>query len=61
MESDWKTLQVKMPISNHIPFQQFWMKLFERFTNAFPILRYLLWFNSCWNKRINGEHCYKRV
>lgn len=28
--------------SHNIPFTQFWMKLFERFPNAFPILRHFL-------------------
>lgn len=41
-ESDWETFSVKMPYSYNMPFIQFWMKLFERFPNAFPILRYLL-------------------
>jgi outer membrane protein assembly factor BamB len=45
-ESDWETLSVTMPFSFEIPFQQFWMKLFERFPNAFPILRYLLRINE---------------
>ncbi len=40
-ESDWGTLSVTMPCSYNIPFQQFWELLFERFPNAFPILRYL--------------------
>jgi hypothetical protein len=41
-ESDWTTLSVTMPYSFNIPFQPFWKKLFERFPNAFPILRHLL-------------------
>jgi hypothetical protein len=41
-ESDWGTLSVTMPCSYNIPFMQFWMKLFERFPNAFPILRHIL-------------------
>jgi hypothetical protein len=41
-ESDWAQLDVTMPFSYNIPFMQFWMKLFEQFPNAFPILRYLL-------------------
>jgi len=39
------TLEVTMPFSHDIPFLQFWMKVFERFPNAFPILRFLLEFN----------------
>jgi len=45
LESDWGTLTVTMPFSYEIPFQQFWVRLLERFPNAFPILRYLLGFN----------------
>lgn len=41
-ESDWGTLSVTMPFSYDIPFQQFWMRILERFPNAFPILRQLL-------------------
>jgi hypothetical protein len=41
-ESDWATLTVTMPCSYIIPFMPFWLKLLERFPNAFPILRYLL-------------------
>jgi C1A family cysteine protease len=41
-KSDWRTLSVKMPISFDIPMLRFWEKLFERFPNSFPILRYLL-------------------
>jgi hypothetical protein len=39
------TLEVTMPFSFNIPFLQFWMRLLERFPNAFPILRFLLEFN----------------
>ena len=39
------TLDVTMPFSYDIPFQQFWMRVLERFPNAFPILRFLLEFN----------------
>lgn len=46
-ESDWANLSVTMPCSYNIPFQQFWMKLLERFPNAFPILRFLLDFDHC--------------
>jgi outer membrane protein assembly factor BamB len=38
----WGTLSVTMPCSYETPFQQFWMRLFDRFSNAFPILRHLL-------------------
>ncbi|HWR27557.1 MAG TPA: FG-GAP-like repeat-containing protein [Candidatus Thermoplasmatota archaeon] len=41
-ESDWGTLSVTMPCSYNIPFQQFWELLFERFPNAFPIVRHLM-------------------
>jgi hypothetical protein len=41
-ESDWGTLSVTMPTSYNISMLQFLDKLFERFPNAFPILRYLL-------------------
>jgi len=41
-ESGWGTLSVTMPYSYNLPFMQFWIKLFERFPNAFPILRHLL-------------------
>jgi outer membrane protein assembly factor BamB len=41
-ESGWGTLSVKMPCSYNIPMQWFWARLFERFPNAFPILRHLL-------------------
>jgi len=41
-ESDWGTLTVTMPYSFNIPHQSFWERLFERFPNAFPILRHLL-------------------
>jgi outer membrane protein assembly factor BamB len=41
-ESDWGTLSVTMPTLYKIPFQQFWMRVLERFPNAFPILRYIL-------------------
>ena len=41
-ESDWKTFSVKMPCSYNIPILRFLEKLFERFPNAFPILRHLL-------------------
>jgi carboxypeptidase T len=41
-ESSWSTLSVKMPYLFTIPFMSFWERLFERFPNAFPILRHLL-------------------
>jgi len=41
-ESDWGTLQVHMPLSYEPPHFQFFDWLFERFPQAFPILRYLL-------------------
>jgi len=41
-ESGWGTLSVTMPTSYNIPFQPFWMKIFERFPHAFPILRHLM-------------------
>jgi FG-GAP repeat/PKD domain len=44
-ESDWGTFSVTMPTSYNIPFQLFWERFFERFPNAFPILRYTL--NQC--------------
>jgi hypothetical protein len=40
-ESDWGALEVKMPVSIHLPFHLFIEKLFERFPHAFPILRFL--------------------
>jgi hypothetical protein len=40
-ESDWGTLAITMPASFNIPIQLFWEKIFERFPNVFPILRYL--------------------
>ena len=39
MESDWGTLRVTMPFPYDIPFTGFLQRLFERFPNAFPILR----------------------
>jgi len=41
-ESDWGTLGVHMPLSYEPPHSRFFEWLFERFPNAFPILRYLL-------------------
>ena len=41
-ESGWGTLSVTMPYSYNLPFMQFWIKLFERFPNAFPLLRHLM-------------------
>ncbi len=42
VESDLKTPSVTMPYSYNIPFMQFWIKLFEQFPHAFPILRQIL-------------------
>jgi len=42
VESDWRTPSVTMPYFYNLPFMQFWMKIFERFPNAFPILQHLL-------------------
>jgi rhodanese-related sulfurtransferase len=41
-ESDWATLTITMPYSYNKPILQFLELLFQRFPNAFPILRYLL-------------------
>jgi PKD repeat protein len=41
-ESDWSTLQVSMPLSYEQPHLRFFERLFERFPNAFPILRQLM-------------------
>ncbi len=41
-ESYWTELIVTMPCSHTIPFHSFWDKLFERFPNAFSLLRDLL-------------------
>jgi hypothetical protein len=41
-ESDWATLTVTMPCSHNRPIPQFFALLFQRFPNAFPILRHLL-------------------
>ncbi len=41
-ESEWSILSVTMPFSYDISFQQFWMRILERFPNAFPLLRHLL-------------------
>lgn len=40
-KSDWATLDVTMPYPYTLPFMQYWIKLLERFPNAFPILRQL--------------------
>jgi hypothetical protein len=39
---EWSTLDVTMPCSYSLSFMQFWERLFERFPNAFPILRHLM-------------------
>jgi hypothetical protein len=41
-ESDWATLTVTMPYSYHNPILQFLEWLFQRFPQAFPILRQML-------------------
>jgi C1A family cysteine protease/PKD repeat protein len=41
-KSEWATLKITMPHSYNIPVQYLWDKLFERFPNAFPILRHLM-------------------
>ena len=41
-EGDWATLTVTMPYTIKPPFQQFFDWLFQRFPNAFPLLRHLL-------------------
>jgi len=41
-ESGWVTLSVTMPFSYMIPMQWLWQRVFERFPNAFPILRHLV-------------------
>ena len=41
-ESDWATLTVTMPYSYNEPIPQFLELLFQRFSNAFPILRQLM-------------------
>ena len=46
-ESSWGTLKVTMPLSYEPPHFRFLDWLFERFPNAFPILRNLLGFNQC--------------
>jgi hypothetical protein len=40
-ESDWTTLAVTMPCSYNISLIQLWIKIQERFTNTFPILRHI--------------------
>jgi hypothetical protein len=42
-EGNWSDpLTVTMPLSNTIPYQKLWERLFERFPHIFPILRHLL-------------------
>jgi hypothetical protein len=42
-ESVWSDpLPIAIPYSYNIPMNQFWMKLLERFPNAFPLLRQLI-------------------
>lgn len=40
-KSAWTNLTVTMPYSYNLPIMQFWMRLFEQFPHAFPILRFL--------------------
>lgn len=40
-ESDWATHKITIPYSYNTPTVFFWEQLFQRFPNAFPILRYL--------------------
>ncbi len=40
-KSDWATLDVTMPYQYPLSFMHYWIKLLERFPNAFPILRQL--------------------
>ena len=40
--SNWGTLKVTMPVSFNKPLLSFWDQLFQRFQNAFPLLRHLL-------------------
>lgn len=42
LESDWGTLTVTMPYSINLPFMHFWERVFQRFPNAFPLLRQLM-------------------
>lgn len=42
VESSWGTLPMNIPISTSIPFPAFWMRVFERVSNAFPFIQYLL-------------------
>ena len=42
VESDWATLTVTMPYSHNNSILQFLESLFQRFPNAFPILRQLI-------------------
>ncbi len=41
-ESGWGQLTVTMPCSYNIPFLYFWERLFQRFPNAFPLLRHMM-------------------
>jgi hypothetical protein len=43
-QSDWGTLVVTMPYSVALPIMNLWEKLFQRFPNAFPLVRHLLGF-----------------
>jgi hypothetical protein len=41
----WGTMEITMPKTYNFPMQWLWERLFQRFPNAFPILRFLLEFN----------------
>jgi len=45
-ESDWKTLNVRMPLSHKMPFLSFWEQLFERFPYISQLLRYLFGYET---------------
>ena len=42
IETESGTPSMTIPYHYYIPFMQIWLKLFQQFPNAFPILRYLL-------------------
>lgn len=42
LESGMGTLSVTMPCSYNLPFMHLWERLFERYPNAFPLLRHLM-------------------
>ena len=41
-ESGWVTLEMTMPISYNIQLLSFWDLMFQRFPNAFPLLRHMM-------------------